>query len=290
MGRGGGTYYLSRARSNFTTIPIDRFRFPCSFQKLFKKEKEKKLKLLTRGLQSSSHISAATSSSSASSFLDFSGGQWSNVQCDDFMCSSPSSSNNIVESKKRRLTFEQVRSLETNFELDNKLEPERKMQLAMELGLQPRQVAVWFQNRRARWKTKQLERDYEVLSLDYSRLKAQFESIVQEKESLKTEVMVLQQLDHEEQSTSCTADQDSCSNSSEILNRDSQGTTTTKTTIHTSLNMLLPPPSQLVVMLTPDQGNSFSPGLHNIFTAPPAAAGFWPLDNNNNNNNRSIFI
>jgi hypothetical protein len=105
-----------------------------------------------------------------------------------FMCSSPSSSNNIVESKKRRLTFEQVRSLETNFELENKLEPERKMQLAMELGLQPRQVAVWFQNRRARWKTKQLERDYEVLSLDYSRLKAQFEAIVQEKESLKTEV------------------------------------------------------------------------------------------------------
>jgi homeobox-leucine zipper protein len=105
-----------------------------------------------------------------------------------FMCSSPSSSNNIVESKKRRLTFEQVRSLETNFELDNKLEPERKMQLAMELGLQPRQVAVWFQNRRARWKTKQLERDYEVLSMDYSRLKAQFESIVQEKESLKTEL------------------------------------------------------------------------------------------------------
>ncbi|CAK9266966.1 unnamed protein product [Sphagnum jensenii] len=190
-----------------------------------------------------------------------------------FMCSSPSSSNNIVESKKRRLTFEQVRSLETNFELDNKLEPERKMQLAMELGLQPRQVAVWFQNRRARWKTKQLERDYEVLSLDYSRLKAQFESIVQEKESLKTEVMVLQQLDHEEQSTSCTADQDSCSNSSDIPNSDSPGTTTTtKTTIHTSLNMLLPPPSQLVVMLTPDQGNSCSPGLHNIFTAPPAAA------------------
>jgi len=239
-----------------------------------------------------------------------------------FMCSSPSSSNNIVESKKRRLTFEQVRSLETNFDLDNKLEPERKMQLAMELGLQPRQVAVWFQNRRARWKTKQLERDYEVLSLDYSRLKAQFEAIVQEKESLKTEVqrlsgrkneqhallqepsrsgsretatvmilpssstqklqeeeeeeqqqvMVLQQLDHEEQSTSCTAEKDSCSNSSEILNTDSPGTTTTKTTIHTSLNMLLPPPSQRVVMLTPDQGNSCSPGLHNIFTAPPAAA------------------
>lgn len=90
--------------------------------------------------------------------------------------------------KKRRLTFDQVRSLEQNFELENKLEPERKMQLAKELGLQPRQVAVWYQNRRARWKTKQLERDYEVLSSDYNRLKAEFEAAVQEKEKLKSEV------------------------------------------------------------------------------------------------------
>ncbi len=90
--------------------------------------------------------------------------------------------------KKRRLTFDQVRSLEQNFELENKLEPERKMQLAKELGLQPRQVAVWYQNRRARWKTKQLERDYEVLSSDYNRLKAEFEAVVQEKEKLKSEV------------------------------------------------------------------------------------------------------
>lgn len=90
--------------------------------------------------------------------------------------------------KKRRLTFDQVRSLERNFELENKLEPERKMQLAKELGLQPRQVAVWFQNRRARWKTKQLERDYEVLTLDYNRLKTEFDAVVQEKQELQAEV------------------------------------------------------------------------------------------------------
>ncbi|CAM6030271.1 unnamed protein product, partial [Sphagnum balticum] len=78
--------------------------------------------------------------------------------------------------KKRRLTFDQVRSLERNFGLENKLEPERKLQLAKELGLQPRQVAVWFQNRRARCKTKQLERDYEVLILDYNRLKSELQA------------------------------------------------------------------------------------------------------------------
>ncbi|KAL3684228.1 hypothetical protein R1sor_002250 [Riccia sorocarpa] len=93
--------------------------------------------------------------------------------------------------KKRRLSVDQVRSLEKNFELENKLEPERKMQLARELGLQPRQVAVWFQNRRARWKTKQLERDYDVLKADYDNLKLSFDSIVAEKEKLQAEVLQL---------------------------------------------------------------------------------------------------
>ena len=90
--------------------------------------------------------------------------------------------------KKRRLTFDQVGSLEKNFEIENKLEPERKIQLANELGLQPRQVAVWFQNRRARWKIKQLERDYEVLSSDFNRLKEDYDAVLQEKEELEGQV------------------------------------------------------------------------------------------------------
>lgn len=93
--------------------------------------------------------------------------------------------------KKRRLTFDQVRSLEENFGMENKLEPERKMQLAKELGLRPRQVAVWFQNRRARWKTKQLERDYETLAQDYKRLKADYDLVLGEKNSLRGELQRL---------------------------------------------------------------------------------------------------
>ncbi|KAJ9559396.1 hypothetical protein OSB04_014010 [Centaurea solstitialis] len=65
--------------------------------------------------------------------------------------------------KRRRLNNHQVKLLEKNFEVDNKLDPNRKIKLAQELGLQPRQVAIWFQNRRARRKTKQLKKDYDVL-------------------------------------------------------------------------------------------------------------------------------
>lgn len=90
--------------------------------------------------------------------------------------------------KKRRLTANQVQFLEKSFEVENKLEPDRKVQLAKDLGLQPRQVAIWFQNRRARWKTKQLEKDYDTLRSSYNALKADYESLLNEKEKLKAEV------------------------------------------------------------------------------------------------------
>ncbi|KAL3528323.1 hypothetical protein ACH5RR_007645 [Cinchona calisaya] len=92
--------------------------------------------------------------------------------------------------KKRRLTADQVLFLEKTFEEENKLEPERKVELAKELGLQPRQIAIWFQNRRARWKTKQLEKDYESLQASYDSLKADYDNLLKEKEKLKAEVVL----------------------------------------------------------------------------------------------------
>ncbi|TYH61793.1 hypothetical protein ES332_D07G076700v1 [Gossypium tomentosum] len=93
--------------------------------------------------------------------------------------------------KKRRLTVDQVQFLEKSFEVENKLEPERKTQLAKELGLQPRQVAIWFQNRRARWKTKQLEKDYDTLQASFNTLKDDYGNLLKEKDKLKLEVLQL---------------------------------------------------------------------------------------------------
>ncbi|CAI0549403.1 unnamed protein product [Linum tenue] len=90
--------------------------------------------------------------------------------------------------KKRRLSVDQVQFLEKSFEVENKLEPERKIQLAKDLGLQPRQVAIWFQNRRARWKTKRLEKDYDLLQSSYDTLKADYDGLLREKDKLKAEI------------------------------------------------------------------------------------------------------
>lgn len=96
-----------------------------------------------------------------------------------------------VSEKKRRLNLHQVKALEKNFEVENKLDPERKLKLAGELGLQPRQVAIWFQNRRARWKTKQLERDYGTLKASYEALKLDYSSLEQKNEVLAQKVLPL---------------------------------------------------------------------------------------------------
>ncbi|PAN51159.1 hypothetical protein PAHAL_9G574800 [Panicum hallii] len=95
--------------------------------------------------------------------------------------------------KKRRLALEQVRALERCFETDNKLDPDRKSRIARDLGLQPRQVAVWFQNRRARWKTKTLERDFAALRARHEALRADCDALRRDKDALAAEIRELRQ-------------------------------------------------------------------------------------------------
>nr|GLL47115.1 homeobox-leucine zipper protein ATHB-52-like [Ipomoea trifida] len=82
---------------------------------------------------------------------------------------------------KKRLTQDQVKLLEASFDSNKKLDPERKFQLARDLGVPPRQVAIWYQNRRARWKSQSLE-------LDYSALQVKLESALAEKRHLEREM------------------------------------------------------------------------------------------------------
>lgn len=93
-----------------------------------------------------------------------------------------------VGEKKKRLTFDQVKTLEKSFEVRNKLDPVRKMQLAKAVGLDPRQISVWFQNRRARWKTKQLEKDFNALKQEYDTLKRNYDILLQQNTQYKAEV------------------------------------------------------------------------------------------------------
>lgn len=95
------------------------------------------------------------------------------------------------QEKKKRLSSDQLESLERSFQEEIKLDPDRKMKLSRDLGLQPRQIAVWFQNRRARWKAKQLERLYDALKQEY-------DSVSKEKQKLQDEVMKLKTILREE--------------------------------------------------------------------------------------------
>ncbi|KAI7725831.1 hypothetical protein M8C21_020273 [Ambrosia artemisiifolia] len=65
--------------------------------------------------------------------------------------------------KKLRLSKDQAAVLEETFKEHNTLNPKQKLALAKQLDLRPRQVEVWFQNRRARTKLKQTEVDCEYL-------------------------------------------------------------------------------------------------------------------------------
>ncbi|CAA6656416.1 unnamed protein product [Spirodela intermedia] len=86
--------------------------------------------------------------------------------------------------KKLRLSKEQSAVLEETFRVHQALSPMHKAALAKRLSLRPRQVEVWFQNRRARTKLKQTE-----LACDF--LKRRCEKLTEENQRLLREVQQL---------------------------------------------------------------------------------------------------
>ncbi|XVE76870.1 hypothetical protein DITRI_Ditri13aG0015000 [Diplodiscus trichospermus] len=89
--------------------------------------------------------------------------------------------------KKLRLSKEQSLVLEESFKEHSTLNPKHKLALAKQLNLRPRQVEVWFQNRRARTKLKQTEVD-----CDY--LKRCCENLSEDNRRLQKEVQELRAL------------------------------------------------------------------------------------------------
>ncbi|PIA44262.1 hypothetical protein AQUCO_01700097v1 [Aquilegia coerulea] len=87
--------------------------------------------------------------------------------------------------RKLRLTKEQAAVLEDNFKEHNTLNPKAKQALSKKLNLSPRQVEVWFQNRRARIKMKQTEVDYEYLKKCCEALKDENKKLQKELRDLK---------------------------------------------------------------------------------------------------------
>ncbi|KAL2524220.1 Homeobox-leucine zipper protein ATHB-52 [Abeliophyllum distichum] len=94
---------------------------------------------------------------------------------------------------KKRLTEEQVRLLETSFNLNNKLNPDRKSELAQQLGLPSSRVAIWYQNRRARNKNQSLEVDHKALKLRLENVTADNARLQEEVQRLKQELNGVQE-------------------------------------------------------------------------------------------------
>ncbi|XP_042034905.1 homeobox-leucine zipper protein HOX3-like [Salvia splendens] len=90
-----------------------------------------------------------------------------------------------VRRKKLRLAKDQSRRLEQSFLQNQTLNHKEKEALAMELRLNPRQVEVWFQNRRARSKTKQTEIECEYLKRWLGALTEQNRKLQKEVEELR---------------------------------------------------------------------------------------------------------
>ncbi|KAE9607376.1 hypothetical protein Lal_00026670 [Lupinus albus] len=87
--------------------------------------------------------------------------------------------------KKLRLNKEQSALLEESFKQHSTLNPKQKQALAKHLNLLPRQVEVWFQNRRARTKLKQTEVDCDFLKKCCETLKVENMRLQKELQELK---------------------------------------------------------------------------------------------------------
>ena len=99
-----------------------------------------------------------------------------------------------LKCNKKRLTQDQIRLLESSFNFNKKLDSDQKFQLSQELGVPQRQVSIWYQNKRARWKNQSLEIDYKALQSRLEKTLAYNRRLESEIESLKQELDKVQSI------------------------------------------------------------------------------------------------
>ncbi|KAG8382567.1 hypothetical protein BUALT_Bualt05G0090800 [Buddleja alternifolia] len=109
----------------------------------------------------------------------------------EFMSSTKKTTKNF---NRKRFNDDQIKSLETTFETEARPELRLKQHLANKLGLQPRQIAIWFQNKRARSKSKQIELEYSMLKSNYDKLASQFAVLREENQTLLIQLQRLKKM------------------------------------------------------------------------------------------------
>ncbi|GJY35473.1 homeobox-leucine zipper protein ATHB-7-like protein [Tanacetum coccineum] len=114
---------------------------------------------------------------------------------------------------RKRFTDKQISFLEYMYETQSRPELRMKHQLANKLGLHPRQVAIWFQNKRARSKSRQIEQEYNTLKHNYETLALKSESLKKENQALVSQLEMLRSVAERHQQDS-TRRHDSTGNSS----------------------------------------------------------------------------
>eukprot|EP00741_Cyanophora_paradoxa_P004218 tig00000789_g4096.t1 len=94
--------------------------------------------------------------------------------------------------KLNRLSPDQVSYLKQQFDECSKLNQARRNQLASVLGLQPRQVEVWFQNKRAKIRVKDTEKDLQEAKQTLAENEKQLQELRKANKELQSQVKSLQ--------------------------------------------------------------------------------------------------
>ncbi|KAK8690978.1 hypothetical protein V6N13_074499 [Hibiscus sabdariffa] len=106
---------------------------------------------------------------------DIESGSGSDLQAEDKLGNEENSSEQPLKKKRyHRHTARQIQEMEAVFKECPHPDDKQRMRLSQELGLKPRQVKFWFQNRRTQMKAQQDRSENVILRAENESLKSEF--------------------------------------------------------------------------------------------------------------------